>query len=300
MAFILVGVSQRNSDKFEFRNFANIYCQVILFCSLLGVFQFLYQASGNMLVDFFAYLPESLLLQGYNTTYPLEYGGDLLKSNGYFFLEPSFFSQYLAFAIIVEKLFFNRLHYITVYFFGLFSAFSGTGLILLLIVAPWVFLKGRSLILTSLLIGIFAVMWINSPYADFVLNRIAETADESSSGYIRFIAPYKVMFSFLSEGSYMSILFGLGAGAVSMHDFGVEANFPVIPKVLIEYGVLVCSFFLFFMYRLFFVRAGVLLLSISAVLVYGVLSGSFLQPSTCFFVFAFGVANRKEMLKGLK
>ncbi|MDR1441117.1 MAG: hypothetical protein LBJ02_01780, partial [Bifidobacteriaceae bacterium] len=57
--------------------------------SILGVFQYIWQASGRGFFDPMKYLPEWLSAEGFNSYYPLAWGSTQYKPNGVIFLEPS-------------------------------------------------------------------------------------------------------------------------------------------------------------------------------------------------------------------
>ena len=77
------------------------------------------------------YVPDSLLFEsGYNLK--IDFGiSSLLKSNGFFLVEPSVMSQFMAMGIIIEVLYFRRLVWLGVLGLALVLAESGTGILVL-------------------------------------------------------------------------------------------------------------------------------------------------------------------------
>ena len=84
-----------------------------------------------------------------------------IKSNGIFLTEASILSQITALGILIEVLEFRRPRYLVVMALGFLVAYSGTGLLLLLIFLPLAGLRhGRAglsaLLVTMFVAGLFA------------------------------------------------------------------------------------------------------------------------------------------------
>lgn len=145
--------------------------------------------------------------------------------------------------------------------------------------------------LLLILVAVFGPADITSSY----LSRITEIGTSGSSANMRFIAPYTSMNSFFGS---RSIWLGLGAGAVTGLENVAQANFPVIPKLVIEYGVLTTAAFTFFLLYSFLHAQRRFSLALCGAVMYFILSGSLLQPQIVFFLYIliifFPLANAKK------
>jgi hypothetical protein len=79
------------------------------------------------------FVPAQFLAQGYNTSFPMEYGSSIVKANAFVFLEPSFLSQFLALALVVGVIVRVRSWQLLVLALGMASTLSGTGILLLVV-----------------------------------------------------------------------------------------------------------------------------------------------------------------------
>lgn len=232
-------------------------------------------------------LPASFQIEGYVVTYPIIYGSPIYKSNAYFFLEPSFLSQFMALALLIEILVFRRVIVMGMQVLALACTFSGTGLLLIAVTLPIAVLfnlSNRRVVVGS---GICALLVIAAVVSNpTVLDRAGELDSQDSSGSMRFSTPYERLTQ-LSLNSASDLLVGYGAGAVDRLKGGQIANFPAIPKAVIEYGLI----------------GGLPLLALIAIRIFGAvrhfpiafglfcmqffLSGALLQPISIFLLFYF-------------
>ncbi len=266
-----------------------IFRRLMFIAAILSVVQIALQAvAGISYFDIFSVLPEAFVQHGFNTSYPIEYGSRIYKSNAFFFLEPSFTSQFIALALILEYLFYKRLLYYIVYVSGFICTFSGTGILLLVF---FVLLQLRSLRNWKIIVGValigISIIFIFPTYLNLVISRINEFGSEGSSGFLRFVAPVLVLYRFLTSNS---VLFGLGAGTVDKIDMPFIANFTPIPKVVIEYGIITGLAYLIFVYKVFIHKLGLLYLSSSLLFLYLFLAGNLLSPQIVLFCYIINVA----------
>ena len=112
---------------------------------------------------FYGLVPDFLLAtlqNGWNTIHAIE-GSSLLKSNGIFLAEPSILSQITALGMLIEVLEFRRPRWLFAMVLGLLVAYSGTGLVTLLLFLPLAGLRhGRAglsaLLVVMFMLGLFA------------------------------------------------------------------------------------------------------------------------------------------------
>jgi hypothetical protein len=206
-------------------------------------------------------MPPAWLIQNFNTQIPVVEGGPLLKANGVFFLEPSFFSQFMALGLLLELSMRNRLSRVAVLGAALAVSFSGTGLVVAAVgLLGLVLVKGRwdLLLLGALLVLLLVLLGDASPLQP-LLNRMGEFQSPHSSGSARFVA-WIDMFQHQWWPDPMRVLFGAGAGsfagqAALARQPTAEMSFA---KVLFEYGVTgAVLFFGFLVYAFNSVRAPV-------------------------------------------
>ncbi|MGY1749218.1 hypothetical protein [Modestobacter sp. SYSU DS0511] len=269
---------------------ARNFVLVMLVFAVVGVAQL-----GAQLAGLWSYtdylgevLPPDFVSQTYNTNIPLEYGSDVHKGNAFVFLEPSFFSQFCALGAIVAFVTRAPSWQVAVLVAGVFSAVSGTGIILLIgagvlvVVRAWWLIRPVHLVtLAALAFGVLV-----SPVAPLLLDRVDETGRTGSSGYLRFVQPYtEVADAMVAEP--MRFLVGAGAGSVerllpSVRDgeLGQAVVYTIVPKLLFEYGLLAGGAFVLFIVLALLDRGAWRVVPGSVLLMIFLLSGSLLQPHT--------------------
>ena len=201
------------------------------------------------------FVPEAFLIGGFNMQAPIGYGESAYRVNGIFLAEPSFFSQFMAVAIIAELLTSSRLLRVALYGLALLLSYSGTGLILLVICGPLILITRRHWGLLWLIIGALVLAVALGSYIDLdkLTGRIGEFGAVRSSAHARFIAGFDVLTRFLWHDP-LTALFGFGAGAFP--GYAMRMPFPVAEmtlfKMLLEYGVLGAAlYFAFIFYCVF-------------------------------------------------
>ncbi|HZE92727.1 MAG TPA: hypothetical protein VE029_13615, partial [Rhizobacter sp.] len=170
------------------------------------------------------------------------------KSNGFFFKEPSGFSFVMAFSILCEMALFKRMRRIAVYGLGLLLSYSGTGILALAIGLMFPFgLK------TAMRIGIIAIVGLlifllfgDALNLSFTLSRIGEFNAESSSGYIRYIAPMRLISELVDSDPWTAFV-GHGPGTILRATRVYEFHDPTWAKLLFEYGLFGFTSFLMLM-----------------------------------------------------
>jgi hypothetical protein len=276
---------QRFPDVLEF--FQKLMCVVAAVC----IGQYVAQLAGWTFEDLLAFLPTNTLASTdeYNLSYPLSYGSSIYKSNGIVFLEASFCSQFLAMAIIVQILLGRRWWRIALLGVGLVTTFSGTGIVLLgaglLVLA--VRRGGRWAARAAVCLAAAAIAVSFTPAGTLLLERSTETAQQGSSGYIRFVAPYELVLASVPEDT-SALLVGRGPGSISrdaefFNPNNVEANYPTIPKLVGEYGLPAALAFLAFILMLFLRGAPSATLGLMAGLLFFVLSSALLTAPIVYF-----------------
>lgn len=285
----LIFVFKKTASNFHTR-LLKYFQKLMLLAAIIGIVQFTSQYVGFYYQDFFQYLPQNFVQQGYNTSYQIQWGSIYFKSNGVFFLEPSFFSQFLALSLIIEFIYFKRIKNILAYLAALLCTFSGTGLLLLIPFGVITILKlkpSRLVPLVILIIITFSI-FLTSEFGRVTMTRVNEFSTPGTSGYIRFVAPFKAVIDITKENP-IAIFTGLGPGAVDDLAIGYSANFSAIPKLIIEYGLIATISFLTFLFISFFHKTKSYIISMSLLTLYILLSGNLLQAQTVYLVYILGM-----------
>lgn len=287
-------------DQEHFTFLLSTFQKVMVIITVIGIFQFLFQFIGNF-IDPFEALPPTVMLQGYNTHIPLVFGSPIFKSYGMFLLEPSFYSKFIATAIIIEFFYFKRMKLILLFVIGLLFGFSGTGIILLLLAGlPILFqmkLKQIAPIIALAIIPIY--FFLTSDYGTLMIGRLEEFTNPESSAYIRFIAPYLAYTEFLQMQHISTIIFGTGPGTLDAYQgftYTFNEDIPLkqahslaFIKLLIEYGLLGGIAFGALILNAFFVNVHNKVLAFVMFVNYAVLSGALLEAVTFYLCYILGM-----------
>jgi len=240
----------------EYREILRAFGNVMAILSIAGIGQFAIQfvLGPEAMFPLDGILPPPWFIQGFNLKIPILDGFPWLKSTGVVFLEPSHFAQSLALAIVVELLLAARFWILGLYGLAYLVTFSGTGLVLLALLAVPACWRARRLGLLAFAIPIGLAAWFLSAVPPFALffGRLDEFTNPLSSGAMRFVGPYWLTAELAQEP--LPFLFGRGAGALEDVTLGLDR--PVQDtlwlKLLVEYGLLgLVSFAPFYLYVLF-------------------------------------------------
>jgi hypothetical protein len=221
-----------------------VYSNVALFCALSGIVQFLAQFAIHQpwLFNFIGDIPPAIRGNNdpYNTVIVV---GSLYKSNGFFFVEPSHFSQTMGIALIVEIVVFKRLLRIGLLACALLLSYSGTGLGVLLI--AMMFPLGRKTVIRlALLAGVgLAIYWGLGDLLNlsFMVKRVDEFNEAGSSGFARFVSPMLLIWWQIDVDAWSAIL-GHGPGmilrTIERMPRSREYFDPTWAKLVFDYGAL--------------------------------------------------------------
>jgi hypothetical protein len=230
-------------------------------------------------------VPADLQMHNFNTSYPVRYGSSLYKSNAFVCLEPSFTSQFLAFGLVVSVLRNARKWRLPVYVLAILATVSGTGVLLLAIALVLLAVhKGARFALTAFA-GVALVITALSftPAANIFAERATEASSSASSGSLRFVQPYTRTYDIMSADPILA-LSGNGPGwsdrnaASFFAQTNLPLNYALLPKLLLEYGLLAGAVFLVFLVAAFVRGSPSFVLSGSNLVFYVVLSSSLLNP----------------------
>jgi hypothetical protein len=219
---------------------------LVMLLSCLGVAQFVAQfvVDGTRLINFYGTVPD-LLTRDPSTGWwdaPRNFNFSTIKATGMFLSEPSFLSQITALGILIEVLEFSRPRYLLVMALGFLVAYSGTGLMLLLIFLPLAGLRHGRARLAALLAVIFILGLFETGIFDLGVftSRVSEFEQTGSSGFARFVSPILLAAKHFNTDSIQALVVGTGPGTAK--NFGENwyggGSQTLWFKLFYEYGII--------------------------------------------------------------
>jgi hypothetical protein len=274
--FCYMGVAP---DQRDFERVIRLFRLLALIIAFAGIAQFFAQfvIKGPTLFTFLGVFPANLISHGFNYVIPAPGLGGLNKSNGFFLVEPSSFSQLMALAIIVELEFFRPSWRLAALGAGLLLSFSGTGLLLFLAVVP-IFIMRRGwggVLLLAVPVAIIGAALLAGPKVAALMARVGEFGSDQSSGFARFLSPFYLIDQYLFA-NLDTAMFGMGPGAIEPY-FKIAAyqiHDPTWGKLIFEYGLIGALPFAVFVTYCFFGGTRSLWLSTALFINYLILGGN--------------------------
>lgn len=197
-------------------------------------------------------VPKSLLIPGYMYIRPYDWNSRFLTPNGFFFLEPSGLSEYLALGVVTEIVWFKRLGRLAIIALGVVSAMAGTGLTILTLLSPFL-IRTLDQRLRNYLIGVgvpLVLLGVLFGAFSHIAGRSAELSQGNSSGHGRLVAPFEDTIALATDPAYLisgnSPGTSMKAGDVGRSD-DAEVQWPS-DKLIYEYGLLTSVLFHVFMF----------------------------------------------------
>jgi len=219
-------------------------------CAVLGIIQWVIQFGGVRIFSFMLTVPalRPVLIEAqFNFNPTLHYGSSILRSNGFFLVEPSVFSQTLAIAVVLDYFILGRARYLPLYLLAYLLSFSGTGALTLALAVPfYACLSARNFgrVAGLLIAGALSLAAASVAFPEQVgslTSRVNELNYSGSSGYARFIGPFLPISDLMQEGR---ILIGWGPGATERYLYHVEGTGNSIAKLVMDYGLIGISAFI--------------------------------------------------------
>ena len=247
-SFILMAVTylmlvlRAPEDEFTQKQATDWFLGLSTFIAIAGIAQFTLQfvLPIEWVFPIEHFLPESLIVQDFNLQARLNYLSSIFRSNGVFMLEPSFFSQLLAVAIVVELCNRSRNSRLLLYVVALVMTYSGTGLVVLAICLPLLVIQRRrgDLIMAAGLIGLVMIVFAPFVNLDLFVERFNEFDNPKSSGFERFVGAFYLFDQFLWTDVWRG-LFGIGAGTYWPYSQAaiMPAHEMAHSKIIFEFGV---------------------------------------------------------------
>lgn len=186
-------------------------------------------------------VPDNLLVHDFIITYPVTYGSEIYKSNGWIALEPSFMSFMIGVCLVSALV--TRMSVVKVLLLlaGLLSTAAGSGIAVVVVYVVGLLLVGRIgnlrryALLALLVVGGFATTVLGQS----VSQRVLEFGQARSSTSLRAIEPYVELWPhWVSDPAGMVIGQGPGSSAEIVRDMAISGLLvPSTVKVLFDYGL---------------------------------------------------------------
>jgi hypothetical protein len=266
-------------DDLEFERAIRLFRLLMIVIALAGIAQFCAQIAvpGPTLFTFSGIFPAQILSHGFNYVIAVPGLGGLNKSNGFFLVEPSSFSQLTALAIIIELEFFRPSWRLGLFGTGLVLSFSGTGLLLFLAIVPLYMVRRGwgGLLLLGLPTALVGAAVLAGPKLATLLARVGEFGSNQSSAFARFLSPFYLFDEYLFP-NLDTTLFGMGPGAIEpfFKKAAYQIHDPTWGKLVFEYGLVGTTAFLIFVLHCFFAGTRSMWLSTALFLNYLILGGN--------------------------
>jgi hypothetical protein len=237
------------------------YLNIATVLALLGMAQYTLQFAVNprYLFPIENFVPNTFIVQHFNHQAAMGYGSEEYRANGVFLLEPSFFSQLLAVAIIAELCTQCRPARLAVFGLGLLASYSGTGIMVLAVCLPVYLIMHRrwGWLMAGLVAATAVISLPQYLHMGRLFSRVAEFGSIQSSGYSRFVGGFYLFDQFLWHDPWRT-LFGYGAGAFTTYAARVQygAAEMALFKIVFEFGLLgAAAYFGFLFTCLYYSRA---------------------------------------------
>jgi hypothetical protein len=232
----------RPSSPSQYESTLRAFQFLVLLVSCLAAAQFAAQfvVNGYQIIMFYGIIPDAFLVPGH-TIHAVE-GSNLLKSNGIFLAEPSNLTQVVALGILIEVLEFRRPRYLFLMMLGALFAYSGAGIVTLLLFLPLAGFRDRRVALSVVLLGVLTVGLFGTGIIDYSVfqSRSAELENgPGSSGFGRFIGPFWMAAHLFDTASLQTLLVGNGPGTKTALDDAIwYSGVNGWLKQLFEFGII--------------------------------------------------------------
>jgi hypothetical protein len=295
-------------SRTELTRIVDVFVVVMVIGATLALIQFAIQYLGVPGRDWLATLiPPDYLLRGYHTGDPLEYGSPIIRANGIVFLEPSFLSYFLGLAAVVALWRGRGPITMGVLLLGIVPTSAGNGLVILALGVAMILVGPRVRNLGALLLPAAAAvsLALATPFGARFAARASEFGQKGASANLRIIEPYVRFQKIWLDDSFAIILgHGAGSGPGLVNPLGTDGLLtPLLPKLVLEYGVFATGVFLLFLLWALLEGGGDRPWTLGLLVSYTVVNAAFLQPTLALATILFvhllrGPADERRSLHG--
>jgi hypothetical protein len=227
------------TESFDTDTVLRVFIFYARVCAVAGILEFALQFVHLKLFSFAKIVPAAkavILESGYNTVAPLKYGSAILRSNGFFLLEPSLFSQTMTLAIVVDYFARNKAIFLPLYFVALLSSFSGTGVLALAATLFVVGLMSPTQIHRTVLIGVLGVIMTIGfavAFPEQFATLAARARGQDASAHLRYGIQLEAIQTLINDPR---ALIGFGPGAAD--GFAPRGSMGPALKLMFDYGLI--------------------------------------------------------------
>lgn len=273
---------------------------IVTFIAVIVLAQWLIQFARLPFLHLQNVVPDALFYHGYNYLQPVRWASPLLKPNGIFMLEASHTSQLLAIGIVVEMCLDRRLGRLMLFGAALLSTLAGTGVLILLLTAPFLLPQvPRRFIAPAAIAGVLVLaIAYGSGIVSYFTSRLVEFGQEGSSGNGRFIEPYQFMID-VALRDLRDLFAGVGIGNAK-HLQGRSQTIVLTPlaKTIIEVGVPTAIAWMAYFHVAMFRSVAPLPIIVALILQFDLMNGSLIVPihvAYCYLLAGAYVAYRPRL-----
>jgi hypothetical protein len=200
----------------SYRKILGRFTGLMILPACIVIEQYLYQTLSGRTdpLDLESFLPNSLLLQGFNYSGHVPWNSPFIRPNGFFFLEPSFASACTAAAAIMEITYFRRAHLVVLFVAATLLTMGGTGISMLAIATPLLLVRESPRVIVAATVGVVAIL-SGAYMLDArlpLVSRANELESHNSSAGERLLMPAMRLADRVFDPSY--VFAGSGAGQV--------------------------------------------------------------------------------------
>lgn len=240
---LYAGLTVRPTDRFHGERAFGVFLFYVRLCAVLGIAQYLAQFVGIRLFSFMLAVPplKPILAEPLFNYQPIiAYGSSIMRSNGFFLVEPSIFSQVLILGVIVDFFIKREWRFLPLYGLAYLYTYAGTGVLSLLIAAVlFILLAPRQsprvlalVVLGGVLAGVASVAF--PAQFDQLAGRSNELNYAGSSGYARYVSQFDILRAIQDE---TRTLIGYGPGALERATFYAKGGGSAALKLYVDYGI---------------------------------------------------------------
>ena len=235
-------VRLRDRSRVQYLRTLRAIAHACLGLAVLSIAFIVSQLLGIRYYDWLAnVVPHNLLVHDYVITYPIAYGSQIYKSNGWVALEPSFMSFMIAVGLVSALVTRMSVVKVLVLLAGLLSTVAGSGMAIVAVYVVCLLVVGRIGNLRRYALPALLVVggFTTTVFGQAVSERMLEFGEPRSSTSLRAIEPYVQLLPYWVSDP-VSVVIGQGPGSSAEIVRGMAILGLLVPstaKVLFDYGL---------------------------------------------------------------
>lgn len=240
---LYIGLTLRPTARFDGSVTFPVFLSYIRLCAVLGIVQYWAQFVGMRLFSFMLAVPalRPVLAEPLFNYQPIiAYGSTIMRSNGFFLVEPSMFSQLLVLGIIIDFFVRREWRFLPLYGLAYLYTYAGTGLLslgvagaLFIVIAPRQSPRVLVFVVIGMLLAGVASLAFPAQFAQLA-GRSNELNYAGSSGYARYMSQFDILRTVQDE---TRTLIGYGPGALERAIFYAKGGGSAVLKLYVDYGI---------------------------------------------------------------